>query len=101
MGIHAIGTARFLVGDADPGRVVASLSTSYGHDDVDDDGVVLVDWSDRVRSTIELGWWQPHLDGVAAPPASPERYGRAAQRLDHGRLTTRQSQAPRWSISTI
>jgi predicted dehydrogenase len=66
MGIHAIDTARFLLGDPEPTRVAASLSTAYGDYEVDDDGVVLVDWSNGVRSSVEFGWWQPHLDGVEA-----------------------------------
>lgn len=66
MGIHAIDTARFLLGDPQPSRVVGSLSNAYHADDVEDDGIVLIDWSNGVRSTIEFGWWQPRLDGVEA-----------------------------------
>jgi predicted dehydrogenase len=75
MGIHAIDTVRFLLGDPAPVRVVASIGT--GFDDpadtrgaadplIDTDGVVLVDWSDGVRSVVESGWWQPVLEGVEA-----------------------------------
>jgi len=66
MGIHAIDTARFLLGDPTPRRVVASIGTAHGDYEVDDDGVVLVDWSDGTRSVVEFGWWQPRLDGVEA-----------------------------------
>jgi len=66
MGIHAIDTARFLLGDPEPVRVAASIGTAYGDYAVDDDGVVLVDWADGVRSTIESGWWQPRLGGLEA-----------------------------------
>jgi predicted dehydrogenase len=66
MGIHAIDTARFLVGDPTPTRVVGSIGTAYGEYDVDDDGVVLIEWSNGVRSVVECGWWQPRLDGVEA-----------------------------------
>jgi predicted dehydrogenase len=66
MGIHAIDTVRFLLGDPQPVRVVASLGTAYGDYAVDDDGIVLIDWSTGVRSVIETGWWQPRLDGVEA-----------------------------------
>jgi predicted dehydrogenase len=66
MGIHAIDTARFVLGDPLPVRVVASLGTAHGEYAVDDDGVVLVDWSNGVRSVVECGWWQPRLDGVEA-----------------------------------
>jgi predicted dehydrogenase len=68
MGIHAIDTARFLLGDPPARRVVASLGHAHGdyHDDIDDDGVVLIDWDNGVRSVVESGWWQPVLDGVEA-----------------------------------
>jgi predicted dehydrogenase len=66
MGIHAIDTARFVLGDPDPVRVRASIGTAHGTYAVDDDGVVLIDWSNGVRSVVECGWWQPRLDGVEA-----------------------------------
>ena len=66
MGVHAIDTARFLLGDPEPRRVAASLGTAYGTYDVDDDGVVLIDWANGVRSVVECGWWQPVLEGVEA-----------------------------------
>ena len=73
-GIHAIDTVRFLLGDPQPVRVRASLGTSYGDYGVDDDGVVVIDWSNGVRSVVECGWWQPRLDGVEA---DTEVYGTA------------------------
>lgn len=66
MGIHAIDTARFLLGDPVPIRVEASIGTAHGDYGVDDDAVVLIEWSDGVRSVVESGWWQPVLDGVEA-----------------------------------
>jgi predicted dehydrogenase len=66
MGIHAIDTARFLLGDPLPVRVAGSVGTAFGDYDVDDDGVVLIDWSNGARSVVECGWWQPRLDGVEA-----------------------------------
>jgi predicted dehydrogenase len=66
MGIHAIDTARFLLGDPQPARVTASVGTAFGEYAVDDDAVVLIEWSNGVRSVVESGWWQPRLDGVEA-----------------------------------
>ena len=66
MGIHAIDTVRFVLGDPVPERVTASLGTAHGDYLVDDDGLVLIDWSNGVRSVVECGWWQPRLDGVEA-----------------------------------
>lgn len=74
MGVHAIDTVRFLLGDPDPVRVEASVGTAYGDYAVDDDAVVLIEWSNGVRSVVESGWWQPRLDGVEA---DTEVYGTA------------------------
>jgi predicted dehydrogenase len=68
MGVHAIDTARFLLGDPDPERVCAAIGTRYadGRYAVDDDGILLVGWSNGVNSVVESGWWQPHLGGLEA-----------------------------------
>jgi len=68
MGVHAIDTARFLLGDPLPRRVCATIGTRYadGRYEVDDDGVLLVAWSNGTNSIIESGWWQPHLGGLEA-----------------------------------
>jgi predicted dehydrogenase len=68
MGVHAIDTARFLLGDPAPGRVCASIRTRYadGRYTVDDDGLTLISWSNGTDSLVESGWWQPHLGGLEA-----------------------------------
>jgi predicted dehydrogenase len=68
MGVHAIDTARFLLGDPDPGRVCAKIGTRYarGRYAVDDDGILLISWSNGTTSIVESGWWQPHLGGLEA-----------------------------------
>jgi predicted dehydrogenase len=68
MGVHAIDTARFLLGDPAPGRVCATIGTRYaeGRYVVDDDGVVLIAWDNGTNSIVESGWWQPHLGGLEA-----------------------------------
>jgi predicted dehydrogenase len=72
MGVHAIDTTRFLLGDPLPERVFATVATRYGDYKVDDDAVVLVRWSNATSSIIESGWWQPHLGGLEA---DTELYG--------------------------
>jgi predicted dehydrogenase len=72
MGVHAIDTTRFLLGDPLPALVFATVATRYGGYAVDDDAVVLVRWSDATSSIIESGWWQPHLGGLEA---DTELYG--------------------------
>ena len=66
MGVHAIDTARYLLGDPMPVRVFAELGTRYGAYDVDDDGVLVIRWSCHATSIVESGWWQPHLAGMEA-----------------------------------
>lgn len=72
MGIHAIDTARFLLGDPKPVSVYAKLGTHYNDFDVDDTGVIIVEWENGATSYIESGWWQPHADG---PEAATQLYG--------------------------
>jgi predicted dehydrogenase len=72
MGIHALDTARFLLGDPWPESVYARIGTYYGDFDVDDTGVILVNWEGGVTSYLESGWWQPHSDG---PEAATQLYG--------------------------
>lgn len=72
MGIHALDTARFLLGDPQPVSVYARLGTYYGDYDVDDTGVVLVNWDDGAVSYIESGWRHPYADG---PEAATQLYG--------------------------
>lgn len=72
MGIHAIDTVRYLMGDPQPSSVYARIGTYYIDSDVDDTGVILVNWENGVTSYIESGWWQPHMDG---PEAATQLYG--------------------------
>ena len=66
MGVHAIDTVRYLLGDPDAGRVCAVIGTRYGTYDVDDDGILLISWSQGTNSIVESGWWQPHKEGLEA-----------------------------------
>jgi predicted dehydrogenase len=66
MGVHAIDTVRYLLGDPDPGRVCAVIGTRYGAYDVDDDGILLISWSQGTNSIVESGWWHPHKEGLEA-----------------------------------
>ena len=72
MGIHALDTARFLLDDPQPVSVYAKIGTYYKGFDVDDTGVVIVNWDNGATSYIESGWWQPHADG---PEAATQLYG--------------------------
>ncbi len=72
MGIHALDTARFLLGDPMPVSVYARVGTHYGSYDVDDTGALIVQWDNGAYSYIEFGWWQPHADG---PEAATRLFG--------------------------
>jgi len=72
MGVHAIDTTRYLLGDPQPVRVCATSATRYGSYAVDDDTILLVTWSNATNSIVESGWWQPHLGGLEA---DTELYG--------------------------
>ena len=68
MGVHAIDTARFLLGDPAPTSVCATIGTRYAEDRyvVDDDAILLIRWSNGTNSLVESGWWQPHAGGMEA-----------------------------------
>jgi predicted dehydrogenase len=72
MGIHALDTTRFLLGDPQPVSVYAKIGTHYGDYDVDDTGILLVNWDNGATSYIEFGWRQPHKD---KPNAGTQLYG--------------------------
>jgi predicted dehydrogenase len=75
MGIHALDTTRYLQGDPQPISVYAHIGTFYQDFDVDDTGIIIVNWDNGSVSYIEFGWWQPHMDG---PEASTQLYGTQA-----------------------
>ena len=66
MGVHAVDTARFLLGDPQPERVCAAIGRRYGDYPVDDDGIVLIGWSNGANSVVDSGWWHPQLPGLEA-----------------------------------
>lgn len=72
MGVHALDTARFLLGDPKPVSVYAKIGTYYKDFDVDDTGVIIVEWDNGATSYLESGWWQTHSDG---PEAATQLYG--------------------------
>jgi predicted dehydrogenase len=72
MGVHAIDTTRYLLGDPQPVRVCAAVGTRYRGGGVDDDAVLLIGWSSGANSVVESGWWQPRVGGLEA---DAELYG--------------------------
>jgi predicted dehydrogenase len=72
VGIHGLDTTRYLLGDPQPVSVYARIGTFYGSYDVDDTGVVMIEWDNGTTSYIETGWWQPHSD---SPEGGAQLYG--------------------------
>lgn len=72
MGVHAIDTVRYILGDPKPVQVYAKVGTYYGDYDVDDSGILMITWDNGTTSIIESGWWQPHMDG---PEAATRLFG--------------------------
>jgi predicted dehydrogenase len=72
MGVHALDTTRYLLGDPQPVSVYARIGTHYGNYDVDDTGVIIIEWDNGTTSYVETGWWQPHSD---SPEAGAQLYG--------------------------
>ncbi len=73
MGVHAIDAVRHVLGDPAPRSVIARIGSYYGDYDVDDTGLIVVEWANGVFSTVEFGWNQPHAEGVVG---STHFYGR-------------------------
>lgn len=94
MGVHAIDTARFLLGDPQPVSVFAKIGTYYKDYDVDDTGVVIVEWDNGAVSYIESGWWQPHSD---APEAATQLYGQKG----FGQLFPTLLEIPDWQTRQV
>jgi predicted dehydrogenase len=94
MGIHALDTARYLLGDPQPVSVYARVGTYYKDFDVDDTGVILVNWDNGATSYIESGWWQPHSDG---PEADTQLYGEKG----FGQLFPTQLELPNFAAQKV
>ena len=94
MGIHALDTARFLLDDPNPVSVYAKIGTYYKNFDVDDTGVIIVEWDNGATSYIESGWWQPHADG---PEAATQLYGM----LGYGQLFPTQLELPNLKMKRL
>jgi len=72
MGVHAIDTVRYLLGDPEPKEVYAKISTRFGDYQVDDTSILMITWDTGAVSIIESGWRHPHADG---PEAGTQIFG--------------------------
>jgi predicted dehydrogenase len=72
MGIHAIDTTRFILGDPKPVRVFGKVGNYVKNFEVEDSAIAMIEWDNGCMSVIESGWWHPHMEG---PEASAKVYG--------------------------
>ena len=106
MGVHAIDTARFLLGDPALERVCARIATRYGDYEVDDDGMLLIGWDERHQLDGRVGLVAAasrrpggRHRGVRHRPATPA-YG-TSRRAPRATSTARsRCTAPRWRSSS-
>lgn len=66
MGVHAIDTISYVLGDPAPRQVYAKVERRYSEGEVDDSGIVMVTFENRATAVIESGWWNPYSDGDEA-----------------------------------
>lgn len=66
MGIHAIDTAWFLLGEPAARRVYAAISQNGDDGDVEDNALVVIEFDGGTISIVESGWNHPHADGPEA-----------------------------------
>ena len=66
MGVHAIDTISYCLGDVPPVRVNAVVDSRYGNYEVDDNGIIMVKYANGATGIIESGWKNPFADGGEA-----------------------------------
>ena len=88
MGIHAVDTARFLLGDPKPVQVYAHIGTRYSTFDVEDEATFMVHWDSGAFTLVETAAWQPFAEAPegAAQVWGTKGYGSAFPSRLHLRL---------------
>jgi len=66
MGVHAIDTTRYILGDPEVKSVYAYTGTKYREIDVDDFALIMVKYRNGIVSTFEAGWSFPYISGLEA-----------------------------------
>ncbi len=79
MAIHAVDTARFLMGEPLPTKVYAHARTRFSSIELEDNATFMVDWDNGAYSTIETAAWQTYAEAPegAAHVWGTRGYGRA------------------------
>jgi predicted dehydrogenase len=66
MGIHAIDTIRYVLDNPVTRKVYANTTTAYGDYEVDDSGIIMVEFFNGPVAIIETGQNHPYADGPEA-----------------------------------
>lgn len=66
MGVHAIDTVRYILGEPKAKKVYAKVTTAFGKYKVDDMSVLMIEFEDGTLSIVEAGWWHPYAEGGEA-----------------------------------
>ena len=66
MGVHAIDTTRYLLGDPALKSVYAAVGTKFRDIDVDDFAQIMVKFKNGIVSLFESGWNYPYISGLEA-----------------------------------
>jgi predicted dehydrogenase len=66
MGVHAIDTTRYILGEPVVRSLYAAIGTRFRSISVDDSGFIMATFEDGTVSTFESGWNYPYISGVEA-----------------------------------
>ena len=66
MGIHAIDTLHYLLGEAHPVRVYATLGTHFRDIELDDTANLVLEFEGGITGFVEAGWYHLYADGLEA-----------------------------------
>jgi len=64
MGVHAIDTLRFVLGDARPTKVFANVGTHFQDIELDDTATLLLEFEGGIVALIEAGWYHLYAGGL-------------------------------------
>lgn len=66
MGVHAIDTVRYILGEPQAKKVYAKVLTAFKKYAVDDMSVLMIEFKNGTLAVVEAGWWHPYAEGGEA-----------------------------------
>jgi predicted dehydrogenase len=64
MGVHAVDTLRFVLGDARPTKVFANVGTHFQDIELDDTATLFLEFEGGIVALIEAGWYHLYTNGL-------------------------------------